>query len=78
LEWVYPSVIGPDAIPSRLRIRSREFRDHILLTARQGQKVLFRQKFKCLPANTSVSLSGAWTQRVDFSGEPVKIEVLDS
>jgi L-2-hydroxyglutarate oxidase LhgO len=78
LDWVYPSVICPDALPSRLRIRSHQFRDHILLKVIQGQRVLFRQKFRRLLANTSINLSGEWANRVDFSGEPLKIEILDS
>ena len=75
LDWVYPGVIGPDAMPSRLRIRSHGFRDHILLTVTQSQRVLFRQKFRRLLANTSLDLSAAWTKLVDFTGEPLKIGI---
>ena len=75
LDWVYPGVIGPDAMPSRLRIRSHGFRDHILLTVTQSQRVLFRQKFRRLLANTSLDLSAAWTKLVDFTGEPLKIDI---
>jgi glycerol-3-phosphate dehydrogenase len=78
LDWVHPAVICPDAVPSRFRIRSRQFRDHALLSVTQGQNVLFRQKFKRLLANTSIDLSGAWTKLVDFSGEPIKIQVGDA
>jgi glycerol-3-phosphate dehydrogenase len=78
LDWICPSVISPDALPSRFRIRSHGFREHVLLTVRQGQRVLFRQRFRHMLANTSISLSADWTKRVDFAGEPLKIEVVDS
>lgn len=78
LDWVYPGVIGPDAMPSRYRIRSHEFRERALVKVTQGSKVLFHQKFRRLPANTSIELSGAWTDLVDFSGAPLKLEVADS
>jgi hypothetical protein len=64
-------------VSSRFRIRSHEFRNHTTLQVRQGQKVLYRQKFRRLLANTSVNLSSEWTNDVDFSGEPLKIEVAE-
>jgi L-2-hydroxyglutarate oxidase LhgO len=75
LDWIYPSVLSPDATPSRFRLRSSEFRHHGTLEVIQGQRVLYRQKFRRLLANTSVGLSGDWTERVDFSGEPLQIVV---
>jgi len=50
-----------------LRIRSHAFRDHALLTVTQGQRVLFRQKFRRLLVNTSI----------DLSGGPLKIKDVD-
>jgi glycerol-3-phosphate dehydrogenase len=77
LDWVCPNVLSPDALPGRFRIRSHEFRDHITLGVRQGQRVLHRQKFRRLLANTSIDLSSEWAKNVDYSGEPLKIEVTE-
>jgi L-2-hydroxyglutarate oxidase LhgO len=77
LDWICPSVLSQDALPGRFRLRSREFRDHSTLTLRQGDRILHRQRFRRLPANTSINLSSEWAQHVDFSGEPVTIEVDD-
>ncbi len=75
LDWIYPSVLSPDAVPGRFRIRSPEFCHHATLEVTQGQRVLYRQIFRRLLANTSISFSGDWTKQVDFSGEPLKIVV---
>jgi hypothetical protein len=77
LDWICPNVLSPDAFPGRFRIRSHEFRDHAILSITQGQKVLYRQKFGRLVANTSINLSAEWTSRVDFSGEPVKLRLVE-
>jgi L-2-hydroxyglutarate oxidase LhgO len=75
LDWIYPSILSPDALPSRFRIRSHEFRDHSLLKVVEGPKVLYQQKFRRLPANTSINLSSKWAEHVIYSGEPIKIEI---
>jgi hypothetical protein len=77
LDWVCPNVLSPDALPSRFRIRSHEFRDHIALKVRQGQRALYRQNFGRLLANTSINLSSEWAKAVNYSGEPLKIEVTE-
>ncbi|HUE99386.1 MAG TPA: FAD-dependent oxidoreductase [Anaerolineales bacterium] len=77
LDWICPSVLSPDALPRRFRIRSHEFRDRITLQVRQGSKVLHSKRVRCLLANTSVDLSGEWAKCVDFSGEPLQIEVAE-
>jgi glycerol-3-phosphate dehydrogenase len=77
LEWIHPNVISPDALPSRFRIRSHEFRNGIALRVRQGLKVLHHQKFRRLLANTSINLSSEWIKSVDFTDEPLKIEVVE-
>ena len=77
LVWVYPNVLSPDALPVRFRVRSREFRDHVTLKVRQGKRVLYSQKFRHLPANTSIDLSGGWTSRADFSDGTLKFEVVE-
>jgi glycerol-3-phosphate dehydrogenase len=75
LDWICPNVLSPDALPSRFRIRSHEFRNDITLKVVQGQRVLSSLKFRRLLANTSINLSSEWAKRVDFSGEPLKIEI---
>jgi L-2-hydroxyglutarate oxidase LhgO len=77
LDWICPNVLSPDALPSRFRIRSHEFREHITLKVIQGQRVLYRQEFRRLLANTSINLSGEWAKRVDFSSEPLRVEVAE-
>ena len=77
LDWICPNVLSPDALPSRFRIRSHEFRDHIMLKVIQGQTVLYSQKFRDLLSNTAINLSGEWAKEVDFSGESVRIEVAE-
>jgi thioredoxin reductase len=77
LHWVCPNVLSPDALPSHFRIRAHEFRDHITLKVMQGLRILYSQKFRRLLANTSINISGEWVKRVDFSGEPLKIEVCE-
>jgi NADPH-dependent 2,4-dienoyl-CoA reductase/sulfur reductase-like enzyme len=77
LDWVCPSVLSPDALPSRFRIRAREFRDRVTLKILQNQKVLYSRKYRRLVANTSLDISGEWVERVDFSGEPLKVEVVE-
>ncbi len=76
LDWICPNVLSQDALPGAFRIRSREFRDRITLKVIQGQKVLYSQKLRHLLANTSISFSGEWAKRVDYAGEPLKIEVV--
>jgi hypothetical protein len=77
LDWICPNVLSLDALPSRFRIRSHEFRNHITLNVIQGQRVLYRRKFRLLLANTSINLSSEWTKSVDFSSEPLKIEIAE-
>lgn len=77
LDWVCPNVLSPDSLPRRFRFRSRDFRERIAVQIRQGSKVLHRKSVRHLLANTSVDLPGEWATRVDFSGEPLKIEVAE-
>ena len=75
LDWICPNLLSPDVLPDRFRIRSNKFRDDMTLKVRQGDELLYRQKFKRLLANTSINISGEWTNYVNFSGEPLKMEV---
>jgi len=76
LDWICPSIISPDALPGRFRIRSHEFRHDVTVQITQGHKTLYRQKFKHLIANTSLNVSAAWTKHVDYSGETLVVEVI--
>jgi hypothetical protein len=69
-------VLSPDAIPERFRMRAHEFGESVTLQITQGQRTLHRQGFRRLPANTSIGFSGEWASQVDFSGDPVKIDVV--
>jgi len=77
LDWICPNVLSPDAIPRQFRIRSRDFRNNVLIKIMQGQTVLYSQKFNRLPANTSVNLPNKWANNVDFSGELLQVEVVE-
>lgn len=77
LDWICPNVLSPDALPGRFRLRSHEFRNHSTLKVMQAQRVLYRQKFRRLLANTSINFSSEWANHVDFSGEPLKVEVAE-
>jgi hypothetical protein len=77
LDWVCPNVLSPDALPSRFRIRAHAFRDRVTLKVLQAQKVLYSKKYRRLVANTSLDISGEWVRHVDYSGEPLKIEVVE-
>ena len=78
LVWVCPNVLAQDALPERFRLRADSFREHASILVAQGEKVLYRQKFKRLPANTSLNIPGGWTREVSLSGQPVKIRVIAS
>jgi len=75
LDWICPNVLSPDALPSRFRIRSHDFRTHFTLIVRQGHRILHSQRFNRLPANTSIDVSGEWARRADFSDQPLMVEV---
>jgi glycerol-3-phosphate dehydrogenase len=77
LDWVCPNVLSQDQAPGSFYIRSHEFRSQIALQVRQGQRVLHRQYFRRLLANTSIDLSGDWAKPVDFSGESLMLEVVE-
>ena len=55
--------------------RSREFRQHATLQLFQGGRVLDQEQVRRLAANTSLTLSGEWVEKVDYSAEPVKLVI---
>ncbi|HLO14057.1 MAG TPA: FAD-dependent oxidoreductase [Anaerolineales bacterium] len=75
LAWICPNIIIPDSRVGQFRFRSNEFCDHPHLQLNQGGRVLYQKQFRRLNANTSLNLDGAWVEKVDFSGEPVKLVV---
>jgi glycerol-3-phosphate dehydrogenase len=77
LDWIYPSVLSPDALPDRFWVRAHAFGRNVVLRVRQGHRNLYHQKFRRLLANTSIALSAEWIRRVDFSEGPVTIEVVE-
>ena len=75
LAWICPNVLSLDVPVARFRFRSDEFRQNARLQLSQGGRVLYQKRLGRLIANTSLSLSGEWTEKVDFSGEPVQLVV---
>ena len=41
----------------------------------QGGRVLYQKRLSRLIANTSLSLSGEWMEKVDFTGESIKLVI---
>ena len=75
LAWICPNVLSPDAPVDRFRFRSHEFRHSINLQLTQGGRVLYQKRMSRLIANESLYLSAEWVEKVDFSGEPVKLVI---
>jgi hypothetical protein len=75
LAWICPNIITPDSRVGQFRFRSHEFCDHPHLQLKQGERVLYQKQLRRLKANTSLNLDGVWVEKVDFSGEPVKLVV---
>ena len=72
LEWIVPNVITESG-PAYYRIQSREFRNHVKLVIYQGERLLLTERFSRLIANAPMTLSSKWSERVDRSGEHVRI-----
>jgi hypothetical protein len=75
LAWVYPNVLSPDVPVERFWFRSNDFRQNVNLQFMQGGRVLYQKRLSRLIANTSLSLSGEWMEKVDFTGEPIKLVI---
>jgi L-2-hydroxyglutarate oxidase LhgO len=75
LDWICPNVLSPGAPSNGFRFRSREFRQKALLQLTQGGRVLYQKSLGHLKANASLNLEGDWVEKVDFTGEPVKLVV---
>ncbi|HZJ25107.1 MAG TPA: FAD-dependent oxidoreductase [Anaerolineales bacterium] len=72
LEWIVPNVITESA-PALYRIQSREFRSRVKLGIYQGERLLHAEHFLRLVANAPMNLTSKWNQKVDLSGEPIRI-----
>ena len=75
LAWIYPNVLSPDAPVDRFWFRSNEFHQNVNLQVMQGGRVLYQKRLRRLIANTSLDLSSEWMEKVDFTGEPVKLVI---
>jgi hypothetical protein len=75
LTWISPNVITSDSGVERFRFRSDRFCEKALLQVRQSDHILYQKQFRRLNANTSLNLSSDWIEKVDFTGEPVKLVV---
>jgi L-2-hydroxyglutarate oxidase LhgO len=75
LAWIYPNVLSPDIRVDRFWFRSNAFGQNVNLQLTQAGHVLYEKRFRHLIANTSLSLSGEWVGKVDFTGEPVKLVI---
>ena len=75
IDWICPNVLSPKVPAGSFRFRSHEFRQNVRLQLIQGGRVLYQKRLSRLSANTSLSLSGEWVEKADFTGEPVKLVV---
>jgi NADPH-dependent 2,4-dienoyl-CoA reductase/sulfur reductase-like enzyme len=75
LAWVCPSVIAPVPLVAHL-FRSLEFRENALVEVRQGDQLLFRQRFPQLIVNESMRLPGGWAKHAQPGGEPIRLVVV--
>jgi thioredoxin reductase len=75
IHWICPNLLLPGVRVDKFRFRSREFQQKITLQLIQGGRVMYQKPLRHLKANASLSLDGEWVEKVDFSGEPVKLVV---
>jgi thioredoxin reductase len=75
LAWIYPNVLSPDVRVDRFWFRSNEFHQNAHLQLTQAGHVLYEKRLRHLLANTSLGLSGEWLEKVDFTGEPLKLVI---
>lgn len=74
LLWASPSAVDPTTPLSPRDVfvlRTSRFAQHVLLTATQGQNVLWQKRFRALIPNRSITASARWTAAVDPDGPPV-------
>jgi thioredoxin reductase len=75
INWICPNVLSSDVRVGGFRFRSNEFRRNVLLQLTQGGRVLYQKQISRLRANDSLNLSGAWAEKANFAGEPVKLVI---
>jgi hypothetical protein len=75
LSWICPNLLSPDARVERFRFQSGEFRQGVSLQLTQDGRVLYQKLLSHLNANVPLNLDSDWVDKVDFTGEPVKLVV---
>ncbi|MEO8354471.1 MAG: FAD-dependent oxidoreductase [Chloroflexota bacterium] len=75
ISWICPNVLSPDVRVDGFRFRSNEFRQNVTLQLVQAGRVLYQKRLGRLNANTSLTLSGDWVKKVDFTNQPVKLVI---
>jgi hypothetical protein len=73
LRWVSPSAINAAVEPPRGRflLRVAEFCAAAEIIASQGQRTLWRCRYRSLVPNVSIHASAAFVRQVDASGPPL-------
>ncbi len=78
LDWICPSLLSPDSLPERFRVRSHSFCDNASLAVHQNGRLLHSGRLPPVLANTSLELSAGWAASVDFDAGPVRVELLSN
>ena len=73
LLWVSPSAVAPGARPPRGRfvLRAGVFATDVALVVRQGERKLWRVRYRRLVPNRSLGIASAWTDEIDPDGDAV-------
>ncbi len=77
IKWISPNAIEPDSynLPrDTFLFRVNNFISNKILEVKQGNKILFSQKYKNLIPNYSFKLNGKWLSKVQET-EPIKISI---
>ena len=75
VSWICPNVLSPDVRVDGFRFWSKEFRQNVTLQLKQGGRVLYEKRVVWLKANVALSLSSEWIDKVDYSGDVVKLVI---
>ncbi len=75
IAWICPNVLSPDVRVDGFRFWSKEFRQDATLQLKQGGRVLYEKRIRWLKANVALSLSSEWVEKVNYSGEAVKLVI---
>ncbi len=80
LLWVSPSAVDPSApLPhGHFILRAKEFSAATALRVSQGDRELWRQRYRRLVPNQPFHLSASWIDRVDPTGGEIRMALLPS